>query len=188
MNKQKNIYKTTFYKKLVVLSSVLESSVWRLSLILTLGFLLTACSNLIPSCSGSRTSPPSSELVNTQWELIRWNLAPNQFVEVRARNLGPETNLTKIQMQFDSAGKRLSGFAGCNRFSAEIIEDSRGMTLDKIAATRMACSEQSMQFENDFLYQLRDYRTMVRDGDRLLLIGQDREVLSFSQRIKAGTP
>jgi heat shock protein HslJ len=52
----------------------------------------------------------------------------------------------------------------------------------------MACSEQSMQIENDFLYQLRDYRTMVRDGDRLLLIGQDREVLSFSQRIKAGTP
>ena len=46
----------------------------------------------------------------------------------------------------------------------------------------MTCSPQRMELENDFLYELNDYRTIVRDGDRLLVIGRDREVLSFAQR------
>jgi len=76
----------------------------------------------------------------------------------------------------------LSGSTGCNRFTAHIDEDSRGFTLNQIAATKMACTPQRMELENDFLYELNDYRTIVRDGDRLLMIGNDREVLTFAQR------
>jgi hypothetical protein len=39
-----------------------------------------------------------------------------------------------------------------------------------------------MELENDFLYELNDYRTIVRNGDQLLMIGADREVLSFLQK------
>jgi heat shock protein HslJ len=46
----------------------------------------------------------------------------------------------------------------------------------------MSCSPQRMELENDFLYELNDYRSIVRNGDQLLMIGTDREVLSFTQR------
>ena len=46
----------------------------------------------------------------------------------------------------------------------------------------MACTPQRMELENDFLYQLNDYRSIIRNGDQLLMVGNDREVLSFTQR------
>jgi len=143
--------------------------------------LLSACASVIPPC-GAKTSPPSSELKNTKWELIRWNLTPNSNGEVRAKQIPLGENSNPIQMVFDIKGERLSGSTGCNRFTAHIDEDSRGFTLNQIAATKMACTPQRMELENDFLYELNDYRTIVRDGDRLLMIGNDREVLTFAQR------
>ena len=143
--------------------------------------LLTACANVIPPC-GAKISPPTRELKNTQWELIRWNLTPNSNGEVRARQIPQGESSNPIQIVFDANGERLSGSTGCNRFTAQISEDERGFTLEKITNTKLVCSPQRMELENDFLYELNDYRTIVRDGDRLLIIGRDREVLSFAQR------
>ncbi len=147
---------------------------------LGLGFL-TACANVIPPCN-AKTSPPSGELRNTKWELVRWNLSPNAKGEVRSRQIPQGDSSNPIQIIFDANGERVSGSTGCNRFAARITEDARGFTLDQIAATKMACTPQRMELENDFLYQLNDYRSIVRNGDQLLMIGADREVLSFIQK------
>ena len=147
---------------------------------LGLGFL-TACANIIPPCN-AKVSPPSSEFRNTKWELVRWNLAPNARGEVRARQIPQGENSNPIQLIFDANGERISGSTGCNRFTARITEDARGFTLDQIASTKMACTAQRMELENDFLYELNDYRTIVRNGDQLLMIGADREVLNFQQK------
>ena len=143
--------------------------------------LLTACANVIPPC-GAKISPPSSELRNTKWELTRWNLPPNANGEVRTRQIPQGEASNPVYITFDANGQRVSGSTGCNRFTAELDEDSRGFSLSKIASTKMACSPQRMELENDFLYELNDYRSIVRNGDQLLMIGTDREVLSFSQR------
>ncbi len=150
---------------------------------LGLGFL-TACANVIPPCN-AKTSPPSSEFRNTQWELVRWNLAPNTRGEVRTRPIPQGDNGNPIQIMFDANGERISGSTGCNRFTARITEDARGFTLDQIASTKMTCTAQRMELENDFLYELNDYRSIVRNGDQLLIIGADREVLSFMQKNNA---
>lgn len=142
---------------------------------------LTACANVIPPCN-AKTSPPSTEFRNTKWELVRWNLAPNARGEVRARQIPQGDNSNPIQIIFDANGERVSGSTGCNRFTARITEDARGFTLDQIAATKMACTPQRMELENDFLYELNDYRSIVRNGDQLLMIGADRQVLSFMQK------
>ncbi len=142
---------------------------------------LTACANIIPPCN-AKTSPPSTEFRNTKWELVRWNLAPNARGEVRARQIPQGDNSNPIQIIFDANGERVSGSTGCNRFTARITEDARGFTLDQIAATKMACTPQRMELENDFLYELNDYRSIVRNGDQLLMIGADRQVLSFMQK------
>jgi heat shock protein HslJ len=147
---------------------------------LSFGFL-TACANVIPPC-GAKISPPSSELRNTKWELTRWNLPPNSMGEVRTRQIPLGEASNPIFIAFDANGKRVSGSTGCNRFTAELDEDSRGFSLSKIASTKMACSPQRIELENDFLYELNDYRSIIRNGDQLLMIGTDREVLSFGQR------
>lgn len=147
---------------------------------LGLGFL-TGCANVIPPCN-AKTSPPSSEFRNTKWELVRWSLAPNARGEVRPRQIPSGENSNPIHMVFDTNGERLSGSTGCNRFTARITDDSRGFTLDQIVSTKMACAAQRMELENDFLYELNDYRTIVRNGDQLLMIGADRQVLSFMQK------
>lgn len=143
--------------------------------------LLVGCANIIPPC-GAKISPPSSELKNTKWELTRWNLPPNNSGEVRTRQIPQGDASNPIQIIFDVNGQRLSGSTGCNRFTATIDEDARGFSLKQIASTKMACSPQRMELENDFLYQLNDYRSIVRNGDQLLMIGTDREVLSFTQK------
>lgn len=143
--------------------------------------LLVGCANVIPPC-GAKISPPSSELKNTKWELARWNLAPNSNGEVRTRQIPQGDASNPIQIIFDVNGQRLSGSTGCNRFTAILDEDSRGFSLKQIASTKMACSPQRMELENDFLYELNDYRSIVRNGDQLLMIGTDREVLSFIQK------
>ncbi|WP_231970390.1 META domain-containing protein [Polynucleobacter necessarius] len=142
---------------------------------------LYGCANVIPPC-GAKISPPSSELRNTKWELTRWNLPPNVNGEVRTRQIPVGEASKPIQITFDANGQRVSGFTGCNRFTAELDEDSRGFSLSKIASTKVACNPQRMELENDFLYELNDYRSIVRNGDQLLMIGTDREVLSFVQR------
>jgi heat shock protein HslJ len=147
---------------------------------LSLG-LLGACANVIPPC-GAKISPPSSELRNTKWELTRWNLAPNSIGEVRPRQIPQGEASNPIQISFDANGQRMSGSTGCNRFTAELDEDSRGFNLKKVSTTKMSCTPQRMELENDFLYELNDYRNIVRNGDQLLIIGSDREVLSFIQR------
>ena len=167
----------------IVLSNPSRSSLN--SLLMTISCLalslLTACANIIPPC-GAKTSPPSSELRNTKWELTRWNLPPNANGEVRTRQIPQGESSNPIQITFDSKGDRVSGSTGCNRFSASLDEDAKGFTFKQITSTKMSCSPARMELENDFLYELNDYRNIVRNGDQLLMIGTDREVLSFTQR------
>ena len=164
------------------LDSIRKPLNWSLMALSCLGLgLLVGCANVIPSC-GAKISPPSSELKNTKWELVRWNLPPNSNGEVRTRQIPQGDASNPIQIIFDANGQRVSGSTGCNRFTATLDEDSRGFSLKQIASTKMTCSPQRMELENDFLYELNDYRSIVRNGDQLLMIGTDREVLSFFQK------
>jgi heat shock protein HslJ len=140
---------------------------------------LIGCAQVLPPCN-ARTSPPAIELSGT-WTLERWSLAPNSRGEIRPRPLPTGSDIQAIAIQFDARTNAVSGFSGCNRFTAQIREDQRGISIDKIASTRMACSADRMELESAFLYQLNDYQRLVRDDDRLLLIGRDQNVLRFVQ-------
>ena len=141
--------------------------------------VLAGCASVLPPCN-SRISPPAIELSGT-WILERWSLAPNSKGEIRPRSLPTGSGMQPIAIQFDARTNAVSGFSGCNRFTAQIAEDQRGISIEKIASTRMACSADRMELESAFLYQLNDYQRLVRDDDRLLLIGRDQNVLRFVQ-------
>lgn len=153
----------------------------RISALGALG-LLAGCAHVLPPCN-ARSSPPAIEL-NGNWLLERWSLAPNSKGEIRPRSLPAGSEVQPIAIQFDARTNSISGFSGCNRFTAQIAEDPRGISIEKVASTRMACSADRMELESAFLYQLNDYQRLVRDDDRLLLIGRDQNVLRFVQSSK----
>jgi len=81
------------------------------------------------------------------------------FVDINGSQVGGET----YQLSFDGAG-RLSGQAGCNRFSGPYTQRGRTLTAGPIVATRMACPGERMTHETRLLQLLRgpveiNYRT-----------------------------
>jgi heat shock protein HslJ len=87
-----------------------------------------------------------------------------------------------ISLNISVNGQTASGFTGCNNFTGQIISSDWGLVLDKVASTRKACPSNVAELETKFLNYLSNYRTMVRDGDRLIIMTRDGEVLSFSQK------
>ena len=70
------------------------------------------------------------------------------------------------------AGDQLSGFSGCNRYSATIRETSPGViALGPIAATQMACPEPEMQLEARFVGSLESAQRYAFPAGKLVLSG-----------------
>ena len=142
---------------------------------------LISCSNLLPDCNVC-SSPPLVDL-NGKWELVRWNLPPNQSGQIRLRNIPSNPEGPSIAMMFDPSQKILSGFSGCNQFSSKLTEDSKGaIVIGHIALTRKMCAEnQRMEFERDLMNILTDYRSWKQQHHQLLLIARTGDVLLFER-------
>jgi heat shock protein HslJ len=154
-----------------------------LKISLFLMFLLgtTACTNVLPSC-GACTSPPLSDL-NGTWDLIRWNNPPDSNGAIRIRTIPTASNGKQLFINFDLNNNKVNGFSGCNNFVTSVTEDQRGIRLGEIASTRMMCQENRlMELETNFLYQLKDYRSLKIEKNQLLLLGRDGDALVFTRR------
>jgi len=159
----------------------LPSLFYRLSLVLAVA--LTGCAQVMPNC-GAVSSPPIHELVDSQWELIRWHYTSPSDHKTRLRKIPQSSYEIPMTLAISPDGKKVSGNAGCNLYTAEITADERGILIDKVASTRKACAPYISELEFKFLSYISDYRTLVRDGDRLLMMTRDGEVLSFALKNK----
>ena len=151
------------------------------ALLLVLSLMLGACAQVMPTCNAVN-SPPVRDLAGTQWELIRWHYTSPNDGRTRQRTIPHSGNNTAITLNISANGQTASGFTGCNNFTGQIISSDWGLVLDKVASTRKACPSNMAELETKFLNYLGNYRTMVRDGDRLIIMTRDGEVLSFSQK------
>jgi heat shock protein HslJ len=76
-------------------------------------------------------------------------------------------------------GQRVSGDAGCNRFTTGVSHGPTTLTFGAIAATRMACADAARaQFEQAFVALLPQLTRWRLDGDRLTLSTADGRVVS----------
>lgn len=76
-------------------------------------------------------------------------------------------------------GQRVSGNAGCNRFTAAVSHGPTTLTFGPAAATRMACADPARgQFEQAFLALLPQLTRWRLEGDRLTLSTADGRVVS----------
>lgn len=156
---------------------------FRLWLSILLTALLSACATVVPTCGGN-FGPATHDLAGTQWELIRWHLAKNEQGQIRQRSLSATDKSTPLSLTFSPDGKVASGFSGCNLYNGLITSEDKGPQISKIALTKKSCSAYAEELEQRYLSYLSDYRTMVRDGDRLIIMARDGEVLSFALRTR----
>ena len=137
----------------------------------------TASPTPVPAAPSPASAPtvvaasPLSELssiAGTQWSLAEIDGKP-----VAASDRRPTLSLE---------GARAAGFAGCNRWGAEVTASGPGTwKLGPIAATRMACEEAEMKLEQRFLAALGTSTRWKVEGRRLLLSGDDGKTrLAFS--------
>lgn len=102
----------------------------------------------------------SESLAGTSWNVTGYNNGKQAVVSV--------LNGTTLTMTFASDGK-VSGSAGCNRYSAPYTMEGQKLTIGSAAATRMMCAkpEGVMEQERQFLKALETVATARFEGDRL---------------------
>ena len=99
---------------------------------------------------------PPERLADTNWGIV----------EIDGRAVQGEN----YALQFSA--DRLSGQAGCNRFSGGYSQSGQTLTIGPVAATRMACPDPQMDHERRALQLLSGpVRISYPDGDTLLLTG-----------------
>jgi heat shock protein HslJ len=104
----------------------------------------------------------SEALAGTAWRVTGYNNGRQAVVSVLAG--------TTLTMAFSADGK-VSGSAGCNRYTAPYKAEGRKLALGPVAATRMDCArpERAMEQEQRFLKALETVATARFEGDRLEL-------------------
>ena len=104
----------------------------------------------------------STALAGTVWDVTGYNNGRQALVSVLA-----DTSLT---MAFSNDGK-VTGSAGCNRYTAVYLVEGVKLEFGPAAATRMMCArpEGIMEQEQLFLKALETVATARFEGDRLEL-------------------
>ena len=111
-------------------------------------------------CGGGTVG--ADALINSRWTIA----------EIDGRPVG------EGEYRLDFGSDRISGVAGCNRFSGPYSRSGDTLRAGPLAATRMACPEPRMEQERRVLQLLgAPLRLQSDDVDGLLLIGQGRILL-----------
>lgn len=106
----------------------------------------------------------------------RWNL-----IEIS----GGAVERSKAFVEFDSAQKRFSGNAGCNRMFGKFETSGNEIKFSGIGATKMFCSEEgAMKLETDFIKSLETATRFEKTGDTLIFYAGENPVLKFSGAAK----
>jgi heat shock protein HslJ len=68
---------------------------------------------------------------------------------------------------------RASGFAGCNRWFADVTHEGQSLRFGAAGATRMMCEEPMMRIEAEFLSAIERTRACRMDGETLVLLDEN---------------
>jgi len=120
--------------------------------------------------SGAANPGKGAELGRTRWLLSA--LAPSDRPAADWAQSG-------ITAEFDVPGERLSGFAGCNDYSAALTLSGAGMEVAPPVATRKACPAPVMALEQEYLERIAGASAFAVSGDRLDLSLSDGSGMAF---------
>lgn len=149
------------------------------SLVTTAGVLVIA---LVTSGCGILSDDPDDLPVVGDWELVTGSAGEEVVPQV------PDYRIT-----FTSDGSTFGGTAACNAYGGSINTEARALSLEEIFVTEMACRPEVMESEQAYLSALQLVNATTRDGDVLLLSGDDAElwfvaVAPVPEQALVGTP
>lgn len=115
-----------------------------------------------------------SPTVSAPIETMEWHVSA---IDGAALTDAPPSPIT---LAFNAEEKRVSGFTGCNRFSANYQLDAQEISFGPLMATEMACAT-GMSSETKFLNAMRDVTAYAFVGNTLTLYNAHaHEILRFA--------
>jgi heat shock protein HslJ len=117
----------------------------------------------------------TSDLGGTRWVLSA--LGPSDHPDAAWAASG-------ITAEFDVPGERLSGFGGCNSYSAALAVSGDRIEVSEPVATRKACPPPVMTLEQEYLERIARASAFAISGDRLDVSLADGSGMAF----RAGSP
>jgi heat shock protein HslJ len=131
-------------------------------------------------------NPAATQLLDdTQWQLTGWTDASGKARTVPGDAQG--TQALTLDFSTDSGRRRVSGFAGCNRFNGAYSLKEGKVTFGPLVATRMACASASGALEQPYLDGLAHIAksgVQMNPPPSLELTLDDGQTLIFAQRGK----
>lgn len=100
----------------------------------------------------------------------------------RLVELVPEIPLGAVRVEavFDADARRVSGSAGCNRFTGSFTTHGDRLTIGPLATTRMACTAPQMRIEAAVLRTLAAAQSWTQSEATLVIETGTGESLTFS--------
>lgn len=114
----------------------------------------------------------SIDFFQTEWQLIRVGA-------VKPKLTGTDNN---VSILFSKDNSHFAGFSGCNRYFGKFEVKKENLNLMDIGSTKIACPDNDMSFENNFLNNLNKVTNYSINQDTLFLKNKDRVVFVFIAR------
>jgi heat shock protein HslJ len=121
-------------------------------------------------------SGEAGEVLNADLGRSRWLLTAIQ----PSGHTEADWSASGITAQFDVWGDRVSGFAGCNNYSAALALSGDQMQVSQPISTRKACASQTaMALEQEYLERIAKATAFVVTDDRLEVSMSDGSGMAF---------
>lgn len=121
-------------------------------------------------------APPANPLLNTSWQVLQYNNGTGGLASPIAG--------TNISLQF-ADGNKVSGFAGCNNFSATYFVEGSAIDISNISSGLAACAEPAgvMDQESAFLNALNQATRFEIAGTQLALYDANGQKMAQLQAV-----
>jgi heat shock protein HslJ len=142
------------------------------ALLTALAAFATGCGTTVTGAAEAQEAP---DLAGTNWVVTGYDAGSAQLV--------PVLDETELTMAFGADG-RVSGSAGCNRYTAAYTSEGAALSIGQAAATRRMCvtPEGAMRQEQRFLDALAKAATARLESDRLDLRTADGALAVTARR------
>ena len=102
---------------------------------------------------------------------IEWKLVKLENTDVASLN-------PPVTLLLDETQKKISGFAGCNRFFGSYKTENTAITFSGMGSTKMFCQD-TQATEDAYFKVLETIQSYKIENDKLLLLAGDRVVMEF---------
>jgi len=104
---------------------------------------------------------------------IEWKLTKLEGRDVSSLN-------PPVTLLLDESQKKVSGYAGCNRFFGSYQSENTGITFSGMGSTKMFCQE-TMPIEDAYFKALGNVQAFKTTDNQLHLMAGNKVVLEFSR-------